>query len=284
MKLKMKLLIKSILFVLLVQTASAQYYYKDIVATQEAINKEKNYKENRVKSVEMISKNGNDETEEGFVCQQRVTDNYLQIDTYSKSKFNPESFQTTFYSNNGLIKRTVDTSKSFYSVTDYQFDEAGHLTNITNTSTETDNQVKDVEEHQWQYDKNGNPLQMIKIKNGTDTTYFHFVIDDKRNVAEEHGVHKNLALQPVYYYYNDDHKLTDIVRYNNAAKRLLPDYIFSYNQTGTLASMVMVPEGSNDYQRWIYDYNDKGLRMLETCLNKQKQTLGKIYYQYNFIK
>src|SRR5579863_10233499 len=113
MKLKMKLLIKSILFVLLVQTASAQYFYKDIVATQEAINKEKSYKENKVKSVEMFSKNGNDEIEEGFVCHQRVTDNYLQIDTYSKSKFNPESFQTTYYSNNGLIKRTVDTSKSF---------------------------------------------------------------------------------------------------------------------------------------------------------------------------
>jgi hypothetical protein len=284
MKLKMKLLIKSILFVLLVQTASAQYYYKDVLATQEAITKEKNYKENKVKSVEMISKNGNDEMEEGFVCKQSVTDNFLQIQTYSKSKFTPESFQTTVYSENGSIKRTVDTSKSFYSVTDYQFDEAGRLTNITNTSTETDNQLKDVEEHQWQYDKNGKPFQMIKIKNGTDTTYFHFVIDDKGNVTEEHPSHKNLAQQPIYYYYNSDNKLTDIVRYNDAAKRLLPDYIFSYSEGGTLTSMVMVPEGSNDYQRWIYNYNDRGLRMVETCLNKQKQTLGKIYYQYNLSK
>jgi hypothetical protein len=284
MKLKMKLLIKLILFVLLVQTASAQYYYKDIIATQETISKEKSYKENKVKSVELISKNGNDEMEDGFVCEQHVTDNFLQIETYSKSKFTPESFQTTFYSNNGLIKRTVDTSKSFYSVTDYQFDESGHLINITNTSTETDNQVKDVEEHQWQYDKNGKPSLMIKIKNGTDTTYFRFVIDDKGNIAEEHASHKNLPLQPIYYYYNNDNKLTDIVRYNDAAKRLLPDYIFSYNERGTLTSMVMVPEGSNDYQRWVYNYNDKGLRMAETCLNKQRQTLGKIFYQYNLSK
>jgi hypothetical protein len=284
MKLKMKLLIKSILFVLLVQTASAQYYYKDIIATQETISKEKSYKENKVRSVDMISKNGNDEMEEGFVCEQRVTDNFLQIDTHSKSKFTPESFQTTSYSDNGLIKRTVDTSKSFYSVTDYQFDGSGHLINITNTSTQTDNQVKDVEEHQWQYDKNGKPSLMIKIKNGTDTTYFHFVIDDKGNVAEEHALHKSLPLLPIYYYYNSDNKLTDIVRYNDAAKRLLPDYIFSYNERGTLTSMVMVPEGSNDYQRWVYNYNDKGLRMQETCLNKQKQTLGKIFYQYNLSK
>jgi len=280
----MKLLIKLILFVLLVQTASAQYYYKDIIAAKEAINKEKLYKETRVKSVELSSKDANDQPEDGFVCDQQVTNNFLQISTYSKSKFTPESFQTTLYSDNGFLKKTIDTSKSFYSVTDYQFDDAGRVINILNTSTETDNQLKDVEEHQWQYDKNGKPLQMIKIKNGSDTTYIHFAIDEKGNVAEERAAHNNTFMQPMYYYYNNNNQLTDIVRYNAGAQRLLPDYIFSYNDGGALASMVVVPEGSTDYQRWVYNYNDKGLRVQETCFNKQKQVLGKILYQYNFTK
>ncbi len=280
----MKLLIKLILFVLLVQTASAQYYYKDIIAAKEAIAKEKLYKQNRVKSVELTSKDAYDQPEDGFVCNQEVTNNFLQITTYSKSKFTPESFQTTLYSENGLLKKTIDTSKSFYSVTDYQFDDAGRVTNILNTSTETDNQLKDVEEHQWQYDKNGRPLQMIKIKNGSDTTYIHFIIDEKGNIAEERAVHNNTPMQSIYYYYSSSNQLTDIVRYNTAAQRLLPDYIFSYNDGGDLASMVVVPEGSTDYQRWLYNYNDKGLRVQETCTNKQKQVLGKILYQYNYSK
>lgn len=280
----MKLLIKLILFVLLVQTASAQYYYKDIIAAKEATAKEKLYKENRIKSVELSSKDATDQPEEGFVCEQQVTNDFLQITTYSKSKFTPESFQSTIYSENGFLKKTIDTSKSFYSVTDYQFDDAGRVVNILNTSTETDNQLKDVEEHQWQYDKNGRPLQMIKIKNGSDTTYIHFIIDEKGNVAEERAMHNNLLMQSMYYYYNNNNQLTDIVRYNVGAQRLLPDYIFSYNDVGAVASMVVVPEGSTDYQRWVYNYNDKGLRVQETCINKQKQILGKIFYQYNYSK
>jgi hypothetical protein len=280
----MKLSIKSILFVLLTQTASAQYYYKDIIATKEAIAKDKLYKENKVRSVELSSKDANNQPEEGFECNQKIANNYSEIDTYSKSKFTPESFQTSSYAENGLLRKTIDTSKAFYSVTDYTFDDAGRLINIRNTSTETDNQSKDVEEHQWQYDQKGRPVEMIKIKNGTDTTLIHFIVDEKGNVAEERASHSHVAMQSIFYYYDDDNRLTDIVRFNEAAGRLLPDYVFSYDPTGLLSSMIVVPEGSSDYQRWIYQYNDQRLRVKETCLNKQHQTLGSIFYQYNYSK
>jgi hypothetical protein len=283
----MKLLIKLILFVLLAEPASAQYYYKDIIAAREAAAKEQSFKENRVRGVDLVSKDGMDEPEEGFVCQQKVSGDFLQVSTYTKSKFTPESFQTTTYSADGLLKETIDTSKSFYSVTDYRFDGSGHLINVLNTSTETDNQVRDIEEHQWQYDDKGNPVMMIKIKNGTDTTQVQFVLDEKGNVGEERAVHNNKPLQSIYYYYNEAHQLTDIVRYNKAAGRMLPDFIFSYGEkdnTRNLASMIVVPEGSADYQRWVYDYNEKGLRVQETCINKERKILGKILYQYSFSK
>jgi hypothetical protein len=284
MKLEMKLLIKFIMFVLVAQTSKAQYYFKDIIASREAIDKEKIYRNQRVKSVELASMDANDQPEDGFACQQKVSGNFLQIMTYSKSKFTPESFQTTSYSENGLLKNTIDTSKSFYSVTEYQFDAQGRLTNITNTSTQTDNQIKDIEEHQWRYDQNGKPLQMIKIKNISDTTHIWFVLDEKGNVSEERSEHNHVPMQAIYYYYNDNHELTDIVRFNAAANRMLPDYIFSYNADHSLASMIIVPEGSSDYQRWVYRYDDKSLRIEEICFDKQKKVLGKIFYAYTYSK
>jgi hypothetical protein len=283
----MKLLIKFISFILLAQTASAQYYYKDIIAAREASAKQQSYKQNRVRSVDLTSKDAYDEPEEGFECQQKTSGDYLQITTYTKSKFTPESFQTTSYTASGLIKETIDTSKSFYSVTAYQFDASGQLVDVLNTSTQTDNQAKDIEEHIWQYDKNAKPEQMIKIKNGSDTTLVHFVLDEKGNIGEERAEHNHAPLQTIYYYYNDAGGLTDIVRYNKAAGRMLPDFIFSYDQgdnSGKITSMIVVPEGSADYQRWVYIYNEKGLRTQETCVNKQKQIIGKILYQYTYSK
>ncbi len=44
--------------------------------------------------------------------------------------------------------------------------------------------------------------------------------------------------------------------------------------------MLTVPEGSDDYQKWNYTYNDDGLKIKETGYNKRKQLLGTIEYSY----
>ena len=67
------------------------------------------------------------------------------------------------------------------------------------------------------------------------------------------------TLPSIYYYYDNDGRLTDIVRYNQKAGRLLPDYVFEYN-SGRLSSMLFVPAGSTDYQKWIYSYDANGLK------------------------
>jgi hypothetical protein len=99
-------------------------------------------------------------------------------------------------------------------------------------------------------------------------------------VAEENSVRRNVSLPAYYYYYDDHNRLTDIVSYNVKAKRLLPLYIFEYNTDNQLLSMLVVPEGTDDYQKWIYEYNDAGMKVKETCINKRKQVLGHIRYQY----
>ena len=84
----------------------------------------------------------------------------------------------------------------------------------------------------------------------------------------------------MFYYYDDKNRLTDIVRFNEKLKQLLPDYIFEYEDNGELSTMTVIPEGSSDYQKWYYKYDDSGLRLAEFCYNKKTELLGKIEYDY----
>jgi len=93
-------------------------------------------------------------------------------------------------------------------------------------------------------------------------------------------VRNGIALPSYYYYYDEKNRLTDVVSYNVRAKRLLPLYIFEYNDDNQLASMLVVPEGSDDYQKWIYEYNERNQKVKETCINKRKQIVGRVEYQY----
>lgn len=261
--------------------AHAQYYYKDLVLTRQTMEKRKSYQAANIRSVKLNSFESNGQPTDGFDVQQDVARDFSTITTYTRSNMNSPSVLTAFYDTRGLLKKTIDTSDTYQSTTEYEYDGAGQIVTITNTALETDNQVKETEKHIWTYDSKGTPQSMIKIKGNNDTTYLQFITDEKGNVTEERAVHNNIKLPAVYYYYNDNNLLTDIVHYNAKAQRLLPDYIFEYDQQGRLASMMVVPKGSSDYQRWIYEYNEKGLKLRETCFNKRKELLGKIEYQYS---
>jgi len=278
----MKSLLTFIFSAIIAQSAFAQYYYQDIIATQQVTEKWKTYKENKVKSVNISSFENDNTPTDGFLCKQNVKTDYSEISTYTKSELARESTFTTYYNANGQPKKTYDTSKAYQSLTEYEFDAAGNISSITNSSLETVNNIKNTEQHLWKFNADGKPAGMIKIKNGNDTTYILFIFDEKGNVAEEHAVHNNSEAPVFYYYYDDNKRLTDIVRYNAKARKLLPDYIFTYDAKGQLGSMLFVQEGSTDYNKWIYEYNEKGLRTKETCFTKQKELLGKIEYDYSF--
>ena len=280
----MRSLLTFILSAIITQSAFAQYYYQDIVATQQVTEKWKTYKDNKVKSVDISSFENDNKPTAGFLCKQNVKTDYSEISTYTKSELARESAFTTYYNANGQPKKTYDTSKAYQSLTEYEFDASGNISSITNSSLETVNNIKNTEQHLWKFSADGQPAGLIKIKNGNDTTYIRFIFDEKGNVAEEHAVHNKLEEPVFYYYYDENKRLTDIVRYNVKARKLLPDYIFTYDANGQLGSMLFVQEGSTDYNKWVYEYNEKGLRTKETCLSKQKELLGKIEYDYNFNK
>jgi hypothetical protein len=269
----------ALIFILAAASGRSQYYYKDILDTRQTQLTWKSYFANKVGKVDILSTERNGEATPGFECTQTVSRDYHTIQTFTKSADVQPSILQSFYDVNGRLTKTVDTSDAYNSTTIYNYNAEGEIDTIINTSLETDNKLMTSENHIWTY-KNGKAVLMIKIKNGSDTTVVNFTADEKGNIIEERSVHQKENLPAVYYYYDNDQRLTDIVRYNEKAQRLLPDYIFGYGPEG-IASMIFVPAGSDDYERWIYEYDSRGLKSAETCFNKRKEIMAKIIYRYS---
>jgi YD repeat-containing protein len=268
-----------IVFLLAVCSARSQYYYKDIVLSRQNQENWKSLRDQKAKEVNIVSIDANDEPTPGFTCTQKISSDFSSISTYTKSTDIPESTVTTYYNPAGRLIKTVDTSDSFKSTTEYGYNESGELSSLLNNSVETDNHVVATEKHLWIYE-GGVLKQMIKIKGESDTTIVNLEKDEKGNIIEEKPVRAGQKLPSIYYYYDDGGKLTDIVRYNQKAGRLLPDYIFEYN-SGHISSMLFVPSGSTDYQKWIYSYKPNGLKESDICYDKKRQVVVKINYAYS---
>jgi YD repeat-containing protein len=263
-------------------TAKSQYYYKDIVLTRQNQQNWKIFHDLKVKQADIKSLDANNEPTDGFSCIQTISGDFSTITTYTKSANTPASTMITYYDRNGRMIRTTDTSDTFKSTTEYTYNDNGQVTSLLNNSVQTDNQVGATEKHLWLYE--GNQLKkMIKIKGETDTTIVNLIKDEKGNIIEEKSVREGQSLPSIYYYYDNEGRLTDIVRYNQKAGRLLPDYVFEYF-SDRISSMIFVPAGSSDYQKWIYQYAENGLKINETCYDKKKQLVVKINYEYSFMK
>lgn len=186
----------------------------------------------------------------------------------------------TIYSKIGKMMQTLDSAQGYSTRTSYAYDEAGRITTIL-SQTFNEGKPGDTEQHSWSYDDQGRPAKMIRTKNGTEETVISFVLDESGNVGEENSTRSGNAMPSVYYYYDNVNRLTDIVRYSRQAKRLLPDYIFDYDAKGRINSMIVVPEGTDQYQRWVYEYGVNDLKKTEICYDKRKQLLGRIEYTYS---
>lgn len=275
----MKTITLSAFCILLITSLQAQYYYKDILLPKQTADQLQRYKSNKIRSVKATSAETGREAAEGVQIDQSFNNNYSEVVTISKSSQMEGTTLITNFNADGLIGKTVDTTDGASSTTTYAYDASKRLSALVNSSAST-GQSTEKEEHLWRYTPAGQPLSMLKIRNGSDTTWFNFVLDEKGNVIEEKSTRKGKELLPYYYYYDDQNRLTDIVHYNPIAKRLLPDYIFEYDATGKMRSMLVVPPGGSDYQRWMYSYDDRGLKIKETVYNKNRQAMGMVEYRY----
>jgi hypothetical protein len=268
-------------FLAILCTAGAQYYYKDIVTTDQINKTYQLLKSNKVSQVTFGTFIQNQPVQDGIQLEQTVDARLNRVTTYTNTASSGESWLISNYNNNGLLVKSTDSTKETTTSTVYSYDASNHLVKISSESVAKDNSIV-TEVHSWQYNGNGQPQKMIKIKNNTDTTFVDFTPDEKGNTGEEKATRNKYSLGITYYYYDNNNRLTDVARYHKKADRILPDYMFEYSNDNQLSQMIVVPDGSSDYQIWRYTYNEKGLKLQEACYNKQKQLAGKVEYLYKF--
>lgn len=258
--------------------SSGQYYYKDLVTVQQAQAKQQLYRSQQVKTVSFLSFDADGKPIEGFSSQQQVSRDFREITSSTATSLSGNTYSRSEYDANGLLVSSTDTSEGASTTTRYTY-ENGRLASVESMSTSAGGFVL-TEKHSWTYTSAGKPLEALRIRNGKDTTRIRFVLDEKGLVAEERATQKGKDLPAYYYYYDEKGRLTDIVRYNTAARRLLPDYIFEYDEKGRIGSMMVVAEGTGDYQKWFYSYDEDGLKVLDACYSKEKTLIAKIEAQY----
>ena len=284
-------LMKSIIATLSILTCtlslSAQYYYKDILGTADINRMISLYQTNNVKTVTATGydedgRKNADFSETHYFFPDRNT---LRIATRNNQTITNQYFR---FDKNNLVTSVTDTSLSLVSLTNYTYDDKNNIISIKNTVTDASDSIYVNELHQWFYNETGRPVRMLRIVNNRDTTDVRFTIDDNGNVIDEWPFINRISRQKTYYYYDSKNRMTDIVRYNVAARKLLPDFMFEYTdqnqlkqKTTTIGTMGVT------YLIWTFVYNDKGLKSKEATFKKDKkleqlEMVGKIEYAYTY--
>lgn len=273
------LLFAAVLFTSL--SSSAQYYYKDIVGTRESSELVKTYRNNKVTKVTLTSYDESNTKSDDFFVEQQVSANSLR--TVTQSEFGSMSVLTSFTNSQGLVTKTVDSNHIVQTTTDYTYNGSGQLISVSSSSVDSAGTSTQTEQHIWQW-SNGHPARMLRIKNRTDTVFVDFKLDAQGNVIEERETHKKVRSEPVYYYYNDNNQLTDIVRFHPYANKLLPEYMFEYSASNQVIQKITVPSNSFDYLIWRYQYDSRGLKTKEAIYSRNDKTkqMGRIEYHYYF--
>lgn len=264
-------------------SASGQYYYQDILDARNIGDKMKTYAANNVRSVSATGYDpqGAKTTDFGELQDILPEMNLLKVATRNGQSVSRQFF---VFDNQGRISALTDSTGTIKSITTYTYNSAGNISLIKTVVQDSLSDFSEIEEHQWFYNTSGKPEKMWRIINGKDSSEYRFTIDENGNVADEQLYRRGVGIDPVYYYYDDEHRLTDIVRYDKKARRLLPDFMFEYDQQNrVIQKITTLSTTTPNYLIWRFIYNEKGLKTKEALFNKQKELTGRIEYTYRFI-
>jgi len=260
--------------------ANSQYYYKDIVAAADITRLMKTYTANNIQKISAkgITPEGSPSSEFSEVGE--VNGTTLKVSTNNNKAISTLKFN---FNDRGQLINSVDSAINIKSLSTYTYDANGKIISISNAATDADSSgdFSQTEVHQYIY-KDGKLDKMWRIINKTDSLEVRFVTDENGNVIEERNFRRGVLADPVYYYYDDRNRLTDIVRFNYKANRLLPDYLFEYDDNDRVIQKITTTSGNNlGYLTWRYLFDEKGLKTKEALFNKDKQLQGRIDYSYN---
>ncbi|HOA38803.1 MAG TPA: RHS repeat protein [Flavihumibacter sp.] len=267
------------LFLLISFPVCSQYYYKDLVSTRQTAQQFSLLKKAGVKKLVLHSTDGSSGEAAGFDIEQVLDASRNTLTTITKTPDLGNSYLVATYNAADQLVSTTDSAENAINVTNFSYDAAGRILAI-NSSSRSDN-IANTESHLYTYNEQGQPISLLRIRNGKDSSQVQFLPDENGRVGEEKTIKSTLPTPSYYYYHDANGKLTDIVRFNVRAARMLPDYIFEYNAEGQLKKTTIVPEGSNEYQVWYYQYSPDGLRKMDLVYNKKQQLMGKVEYEYS---
>ena len=259
----------------------AQYYYKDIWNNHQNSNEFNLLKNDDIKTIKIRSFENDGQPSEGFFCEKKINKKFTQSQMISKSNITGQSVLVSDYNAEGLTLKTTEETPTTTNITEFDYDENGRLKMMV-TITKADGDSGEIREtHEYSYDQKEIPVKMTRKKNEALVSTIHFVSDANGNIIEEDVEGNSINDKKYYYYYDPRNRLTDVVHFNELAKRLLPEYMFEYNASNQLKQMITVNDGSSNYLIWKYAYNENNLRQTEKCFSKDKRLLGTIEYEYD---
>jgi hypothetical protein len=267
------------------QAVSAQFYYQDILNTARTEANMALLKQNKVTVQIVQSFDANQETDNDFKCRRELSDNYRHMRSVTNSPATGYSVMSSYFSAKGRLTKIVDSSRDVITTSIYERntnDTSGKITEVYFVTQDTKNKYKFTETRRYIYDSVGNLKRMIHFHGDRveDSSTVTFTIDSTGKVADELETGVGLHSNKLYYRYNDQGFLTDILRYSPSRQKMLPDYMFDYDANDRLGSMTTINGETSDYTIWRYTYTEEGLPLQEECYGKQKVLLGTVKYAY----
>jgi len=265
----------------------AQYYFTDINGTTETNRLMQLYKANKVKTVAATGYDKQGVKDNSFSEFHEVKENGMALKVSTFNSLN-KTIDYNRYDNQGRIISTTDSSAGIQSTTKYEYTPDGKVSKIQNTVQDPSNDFNQTETHQWIYNEAGKPQKMWRIITtgspaASDTLEIRFVTDENGNTGEERTFRKGIETGYLYYYYDDKNRLSDVVRFNVKLKKLLPDFMFEYDDADRVIQKITTTSSRNlGYLIWRYIFDGKGLKTKEALFNDDKELTGKIEYSYTF--
>jgi len=256
---------------------NGQYYYSDLMGLQQT---QKNYEILRKNRIKVISGTGT--AAEGVVkihtLTEVPTDGKRIVKSISENSRTKELVNQLYEM--GRLKKIIINNPGVETTIEYQYNEKGLLSSLASTVKDSSSGSINTETHHWEYNNSGIPKKMIKKTTGMDSLSVEFLTDSICLVLEESWFKKNKKIETFYYYYLPDNRLSDIVRFNSTAQKLLPDFVFEYDQKGQLNKMIQVGNNGRNITHWDYSYFSNGLRETEIARDRNKNLIISTQYQF----
>ena len=256
----------------------AQFFYRDLISIAQANEEMAAYKKAGIKNIKIKSLEANGEESEDFFCEKKLSKDFRKSSLYTRTGNQGKSLMESFFNKEGLLYKTYDSSEIVVSRNEFFYDNNKRLSSTLSYSKSNDDDfINEITEaHVYQYNEDGIPISMLRIKNQTDTIVMLFSLDENNNVAIEKET-KNGS--KYYYYYDEDKRLTDVVHTNEFKQRLVADYVFDYNEEGKISEMTTTEDGNDNFTVWKYDYENH-LKVKERIFDRNGMLMGKIIYEY----